>query len=32
MTRLRGLKFVAVVFSFVIHTENYHFMGTVIRG
>ena len=27
-----GSKFVAIVFSFIIHTENYHFVGTGIRG
>ena len=32
MTHSWGLKFVAIVFSFIIHTENYHFVGTGIRG
>ena len=32
MTYLCGLKFVAIVFSFIIHTKNYHFVGTGIRG
>ena len=27
-----GLKYVAIVFSFIIHRENYHFVGTRIRG
>ena len=27
-----GSKFVAIVFSFIIHTENHHFVGTGIRG
>ena len=29
---LRGSKFVAIVFSFMTHTENRHFVGTGIRG
>ena len=32
MTNLWGSKFMAMVFSFIIHTENYHFVGTGIRG
>ena len=32
MTHSWGSKFVAIVFSFIIHTENYPFMGTGIRG
>ena len=31
MTQILGSKFVAIVFSFIIHTENYHFVGTGIR-
>ena len=27
-----GSKFVAIIFSYIIHTENNHFVGTVIRG
>ena len=25
-------KFVAILFSFIIHTENYYYVGTGIRG
>ena len=32
MTHSWGSKFVAIVFSFIIHTENYSFVGTGIRG
>ena len=32
MTHSWGSKFVAMVFSFIIHTENYHFVGIGIRG
>ena len=32
MTHSRGSKFVDIVFSFIMHTENYHFVGTGIRG
>ena len=32
MTHSWGSKFVAIVFSLIIHTENYHFMGTGIGG
>ena len=32
MTHSCGSEFMAIVFSFIIHTENYHFVGTEIRG
>ena len=32
MTQSWGSKFVTIVFSFIIHTENYHLVGTGIRG
>ena len=32
MTYLWDLKFLVIVFSFIMHTENYHFVGTGIRG
>ena len=32
MTHLWGSKFVAIVFPFIIHTDNYLFVGTGIRG
>ena len=32
MTHSWGSKFVAIVFSFIIHTENYNFVGNGIRG
>ena len=32
LTHSWGSKFVAKVFSFIIHTENYHLVGTGIRG
>ena len=32
MTHSWGSKFVAIVFSFISHTEKYHFVGTGIRG
>ena len=32
MTHSWGSKFVAFVFSFIIHTESLHFVGTGIRG
>ena len=32
MTHSWGSKFVAIVFSFIFYTENYHFVGTGIRG
>ena len=32
MTHSLGSNFVPIVFSFIIHTENYHFVGTGIRG
>ena len=31
MTHSRGSAFVAIVVSFIIHTENYIFVGTGIR-
>ena len=27
----KNSKFVAIAFSFIIHTDNYHFVGTEIR-
>ena len=32
MTRSWGSKYVALVFSFIIHTDHRHFVGTGIRG
>ena len=32
MTHSWGSKFVDIVFSFIIHTENHLFVGTGIRG
>ena len=32
MTPLWGSKFVVIVFSFMIQTENYNFVGTRNRG
>ena len=32
MTHSWGSKFMAIVFSFIFHTENYHFMGIGIHG
>ena len=32
MTHSWGSKFVAIVFSFIIHTENYNSLGTRIHG
>ena len=32
MTHSWGSKFVAILFSFIIHTENHKFVGIVIRG
>ena len=32
-SNIRGVqKFVVIVFSFIIHTENHYFVGTEIRG
>ena len=32
MTILCGSKFVAIIFSFIIHTEHSYFIGTRIHG
>ena len=32
LSHSRGSKFVDIVFPFIIHTENHHFVGTGIRG
>ena len=32
MKRSWGSKFVAIVFTFIIHAKNYHFVGTGIHG
>ena len=32
MTHSWGSKFVAIVFSFINHTENHYFMGAGIHG